>query len=104
MNFIGLGFDWNMETFPCGRFERGTRHAGKAMDQREREDSDSRHQTADGLESATTVDVSNSASTHGKESQNVALGSAGRCVHGANRNRVHEQKISGQPATWQPPV
>jgi hypothetical protein len=81
------------------------------MDQREREDSDSRHQTADGSESATTVDIGNSAATHGDEGQNKALRGAGRCVHGAKRNRAHsvgrseatggmsEQKISGQPAT-----
>ena len=59
-------------------FERETRHNGKELDQREREDSDSRHQTADGLESATTVDIGNSAATHRDESQDMALSLAGR--------------------------
>jgi hypothetical protein len=40
-----------------------------------------------GTGSATTSDVSNSAITHGNESQNMALGDAGRCVHAANPNR-----------------
>ncbi len=47
-----------------------------------------RHQTADGLESATTVDISNSARTHGEERQDMALRAAGRCVHGAKNNRI----------------
>jgi hypothetical protein len=40
-----------------------------------------------GVESATTVDVCNSARTHGNESQDVALGTAGHCMHGAKNNR-----------------
>lgn len=43
-----------------------------------------------GMESATTVDICNSARTHGNEGQDVALGLAGRCMHGAKNNRVAE--------------
>jgi hypothetical protein len=43
-----------------------------------------------GMESATTVDVCNSAITHGNERQDVALGAAGCCVHGAKNNRVRQ--------------
>jgi hypothetical protein len=75
-------------------FERETRRNGKEVDQREREDSDSRHQTADGLESATTVDIGNSAATHRDESQDMALRGARGCVHGAKRNRSGEPMIS----------
>jgi hypothetical protein len=52
------------------------------------------HQTAatdtkprTGMESATTVNVCNSATTHGNEGQDMALGTAGHCMHGAKNNR-----------------
>ena len=77
-------------TFPCGDDGIGmTRHDGKAMDQyvgHETAATDTKPRT--GVESATTVDISNSAVTHGDEGQDMALGAAGRCVHGAKRNRV----------------
>jgi hypothetical protein len=40
-----------------------------------------------GVESATTVNVCNSAITHSNERQDVALGIAGHCMHGAKNNR-----------------
>jgi hypothetical protein len=48
-----------------------------------------------GTGSATTSDVSNSASTHGNKGQDMALGDAGRCVHDANRNRVDVNRLPG---------
>jgi hypothetical protein len=44
-----------------------------------------------GLESATTVHICNSARTHGNERQDMALGTAGRCMHGAKNNRVWQR-------------
>jgi hypothetical protein len=67
----------------------GARRDGKAMDQylgNRIAATDPKPRT--GLESATTVDVSNSATTHGDERQDVALGTAGRCLHGAKNNRI----------------
>ena len=40
------------------------------------------------MESATTVDIGNSAITNGNEYQNKALFAAARCLHGGKRNRV----------------
>lgn len=51
-------------------------------------DSHHRSQTADGQGSATTVNVGNSAITHGDECQDMALMTAGRCMHGAKNNRA----------------
>jgi hypothetical protein len=64
------------------------RHHSKARDQylgRKTAITDTKPRT--GVESATTVDVCNSARTHGNESQDVALGTAGHCMHGAKNNR-----------------
>jgi hypothetical protein len=56
------------------------------------------HQTAatdtkprDGMESATTTDISNSSESHGNECHDVAALVAGRCLHGAKNNRIREQ-------------
>ena len=75
-------------TFPCGRLNGRPVTTARRWISVNARHSDSRHQTADGLGSATTVHISNSAITHGNEGQNMALGSAGRCVHGAKRNRA----------------
>jgi hypothetical protein len=62
---------------------------GKAMDQHVGTAAYADPNAADGVESAATVDVSNSARTHGNEGQDVALSAAGRCVHGGNNNRSY---------------
>jgi hypothetical protein len=67
----------------------GPRYDGKAKDQylgNEAAATDTKPRT--GMESATTVDICNSAHTHGNERQDMALGTAGRCMHGAKNNRV----------------
>src|SRR5258705_13995548 len=72
------------------------RHHSKARDQylgRKTAATDTKPRT--GVESATTVDVCNSARTHGNEGQDVALGTAGRCMHGAKNNRVRQRAQPG---------
>jgi len=63
--------------------------------QRQGEGSVPGHQTTatdttprDGMESATTTDISDSTESHGNESHDVATLVAGRCLHGAKNNRV----------------
>lgn len=65
------------------------RHVSKAMDQylgKGAAATDTKPRT--GVESATTVNVCNSAITHSNERQDVALGIAGHCMHGAKNNRI----------------
>ena len=82
-----------IEDLPCRTTSGGdARHDSKAMDQYLDTwiaNTDTKPRT--GMESATTVDVSNSAITHGNERQDMALGTAGRCMHGAKNNRIGER-------------
>src|SRR5258705_5316137 len=78
------------------RINGAARHHSKARDQylgRKTAATDTKPRT--GMESATTVDVCNSATTHGDERQDMALGSAGRCMHGAKNNRVRRRAQYG---------
>ena len=83
-------------TFPCRELTGWIRRDSKARNQYlgiQTAATDTRPRT--GMESATTVDVCNSARTHGNEGQDVALGTAGRCMHGAKNNRVWQRAQVG---------
>jgi hypothetical protein len=45
----------------------------------------------DGMESATTTDISDSTESHGNERHDVAALVAGRCLHGAKNSRICER-------------